>query len=114
MKQLTDVDAVFVSRIGPGAAKSLEDRGVRAFALSGPVDRALTAYGKRHRLIKGKTRAPHGDLLRSRMTRKRVAPFRGRPAGRRAVAPGAGNGERIQRNDDLQGTLCGGRKRQAL
>ena len=63
VKQLTDVDAVFVSRIGPGAAKSLEDRGIRAFALSGPVDRALTAYGKRHRLIKGKTPgAPRGFI----------------------------------------------------
>ncbi|HEY6007665.1 MAG TPA: NifB/NifX family molybdenum-iron cluster-binding protein [Geobacteraceae bacterium] len=51
VEKLVGVDAVLVNRIGPGAAKSLEARGIRVFALSGPVDRALTAYGKRHKLI---------------------------------------------------------------
>jgi nitrogen fixation protein NifB len=51
VERLVGVDAVFVNRIGPGATKSLEERGIRAFALSGPVDRALVAYGKRHKLI---------------------------------------------------------------
>jgi len=49
--QLADVDAVFVNRIGPGAAETLAGRGVKAFSLAGPIDRALTAYGKRHKLI---------------------------------------------------------------
>lgn len=49
--QLGDVEAVLVNRIGPGAAKNLESKGIRAFALSGPVDRALASYGKRHKLI---------------------------------------------------------------
>ena len=49
--QLADMDAVFVSRIGPGAAETLAGRGVKPFPLAGPIDRALTAYGKRHKLI---------------------------------------------------------------
>lgn len=49
--QLADVEAVFVNRIGPGASQSLAGRGIKAFSLAGPIDRALTAYGKRHKLI---------------------------------------------------------------
>ncbi len=54
VEQLADVNVVLVNRIGPGAAQTLEERGIRAFALNGPVDRALTAYGKRHKLIDAK------------------------------------------------------------
>ncbi|MBI1921007.1 MAG: dinitrogenase iron-molybdenum cofactor biosynthesis protein [Geobacter sp.] len=54
VEQLGGVDAVFVNRIGPGAARNLEEKGIKAFALSGPIDRALAAYGKRHSLIDAK------------------------------------------------------------
>jgi nitrogen fixation protein NifB len=50
--QLPDVDVVLVSRIGTGPSRALEGRGSRVFALSGPIDIALTAYGKKQRLFK--------------------------------------------------------------
>ena len=68
IERLTDVDAVFANRIGPGAAFRLEERGIRAFVLEGPVDRALSAYGRRHTLMRGKppgTQDPHGILEKS-------------------------------------------------
>ncbi len=52
IEQLPDVDVVLVSRIGTGPTRALEGRGTRAFALSGPVDVALSAYGKKQRLFK--------------------------------------------------------------
>jgi predicted Fe-Mo cluster-binding NifX family protein len=52
IEQLPDVDVVLVSRIGTGPTRALEGRGTRAFALSGPIDVALTAYGKKQRLFK--------------------------------------------------------------
>jgi nitrogen fixation protein NifB len=51
VEQLTDVNAVLVSQIGPGAESLLSRNGVRSFALGGPVDRALTSYGRRHKLL---------------------------------------------------------------
>ena len=55
IEQLADVDVVLVNRIGPGPTRTLEGRGIRAFSLDGPVDRALTAYGRRHKLFKRRT-----------------------------------------------------------
>ena len=51
IEQLSDVDVVLSERIGPGPTRTLEGRGIRAFALSGPVEKALTAYGKRYKLF---------------------------------------------------------------
>ena len=42
---------MLVSQIGPAAAASLSGRGIKSFAVKGGVDRALTAYGKRHKLL---------------------------------------------------------------
>lgn len=52
IEQLPDVDVVLVSRIGTGPTRALEGRGTRAFALSGSIDVALTAYGKKQKLFK--------------------------------------------------------------
>ncbi len=52
IRQLTDMDVILVNKIGDGPLKSLEGLGIRAYALGGSVDRALTAYGKRHKLFK--------------------------------------------------------------
>lgn len=51
VEQLGDVNAVLVAQIGPNAQNALALRGIRSFALGGPVDRALVSYGKRHRLL---------------------------------------------------------------
>ena len=45
IEQLPDIDVVLVSRIGTGPSRTLEGRGIRAFAVPGSVDVALTAYG---------------------------------------------------------------------
>ena len=52
IEQLSDVDVVLVSRIGTGPTRALEGRGTRAFALSGPVDVAISSYGKKQKLFK--------------------------------------------------------------
>ncbi|HBS60015.1 MAG TPA: dinitrogenase iron-molybdenum cofactor biosynthesis protein [Firmicutes bacterium] len=49
---LTDVEAVLVSQIGPRAERELKRYGVFAFAVPGPIDKALKAYGKRGKLIR--------------------------------------------------------------
>lgn len=49
--QLGDVDVVFASQIGPGAADSLQQKGIKSFSLNGTIHKALTAYGKRHKLL---------------------------------------------------------------
>lgn len=49
--QLSDVHAVLVAQIGPGAQSSLNRQGVRSYALSGPVEKALSSYGRRHKLL---------------------------------------------------------------
>lgn len=51
IEQLSDVHAVLVAQIGPGAQSSLNRKGVRSFALGGPIDRALSSYGRRHKLL---------------------------------------------------------------
>ena len=48
---LSDVDAVLVARIGPGGADTLKAIGVKAFAVVGTIERALSAYGKRHKFL---------------------------------------------------------------
>ncbi len=50
IEQLADVNVILVNRIGDGPIRELEERGIKAFALHGPLDRALTTYGKRHKL----------------------------------------------------------------
>lgn len=51
LEQLSDVDAVLVAQIGPGAQSSLNRKGIKSFALSGPVEKALSSYGRRHKLL---------------------------------------------------------------
>ncbi|MFZ2948274.1 MAG: NifB/NifX family molybdenum-iron cluster-binding protein, partial [Desulfuromonadaceae bacterium] len=51
IEQLSDVHAVLVAQIGPGAQSSLNRKGVRSFALGGPIDKALSSYGRRHKLL---------------------------------------------------------------
>jgi nitrogen fixation protein NifX len=51
IEQLTDVDVVLVNRIGDGPLRALEERGIRAYSLDGSLERALTAYGRRHKLF---------------------------------------------------------------
>ncbi len=51
IEQLGDVHAVLVAQIGPGAQSSLNRKGVRSFALGGPIDKALSSYGRRHKLL---------------------------------------------------------------
>ena len=48
---LSDVEAVLVNQIGPGAVRMLEAKGIRAFSLKGSIDKALTSYGKRRTLL---------------------------------------------------------------
>lgn len=55
-----DVQAVFAAQIGPGAAASLQEKGVRAFNLKGSVHKALTAYGKRYKLLDAKIEGVSG------------------------------------------------------
>ncbi|WP_136513175.1 NifB/NifX family molybdenum-iron cluster-binding protein [Geomonas edaphica] len=51
VEQLADVNVVLVSQIGPHAAGSLARRGIKSFTVKGGIDRALSAYGKRHKLL---------------------------------------------------------------
>jgi nitrogen fixation protein NifX len=51
VEQLSDVNAVLVAQIGPGAEKSLSSKGIKSFALGGPVEKALSSYGRRHKLL---------------------------------------------------------------
>ena len=62
IEQLPDIDVVLVSRIGTGPSRTLEGRGIRAFAVPGSVDVALTAYGKKQKLFKIKK---PGEVLSS-------------------------------------------------
>ena len=50
-RALADLDAVLANRIGPGGVATLKGYGVKGFAIGGAIDKALTAYGKRHRLL---------------------------------------------------------------
>ena len=49
--QLAGVDVVLALQIGPGAAESLQAKGITAFGVKGVIDRILTSYGKRHKLL---------------------------------------------------------------
>ena len=49
--QLADVDVVLVNQIGLGAIEALQEKGIKSFVLKGPIDKALTAYGKRGKLF---------------------------------------------------------------
>jgi nitrogen fixation protein NifX len=51
VEQISDADVVLVSQIGPHAASSLAARGIKSFTVKGAIDRALSAYGKRHKLL---------------------------------------------------------------
>ena len=48
-RALADMDAVLVKKIGPGGAETLKAHGVKAFVIGGPVVRALSANGRRHK-----------------------------------------------------------------
>ncbi len=48
---LADVKVVLVSQIGPGAAKALEAKGVVPLTVTGTIEKALQAYGKRGKLL---------------------------------------------------------------
>lgn len=54
-KLLADVEVVLVARIGPQAELELLSVGAFALAISGSIDKALEAYGKRGRYILHKT-----------------------------------------------------------
>jgi len=54
---LTDVDAVLSEQIGRHVEGILDRRGIKAFSLSGSIDKALQAYGKKSRLIKKLSRS---------------------------------------------------------
>ncbi|HWR42655.1 NifB/NifX family molybdenum-iron cluster-binding protein [Sporomusa sp.] len=49
---LADVEVVLVSQIGPRAEQELRSHGVIALPVSGPIDKALKAYGKRGKFIR--------------------------------------------------------------
>lgn len=51
VEQLSDIEAVLVNQIGPGATRSLEAKGVKAFTLKGSIDKALNSYGRRRKLL---------------------------------------------------------------
>ena len=50
-RALADLDAVLANRIGPGGVATLKGHGVKGFAIGGPIAKALSAYGKRHKLL---------------------------------------------------------------
>ena len=49
---LADVKVVLVAQIGPGAEKVLRQKGIIALTITGTIEKALVAYGKRGRFIK--------------------------------------------------------------
>jgi nitrogen fixation protein NifB len=48
---LADVDTVLAKNIGPGSIAVLNEAGIRAFAMAGSIEKALSVYGKRLKLI---------------------------------------------------------------
>ncbi|TWH47521.1 NifB/NifX family molybdenum-iron cluster-binding protein [Sporomusa sp. KB1] len=50
---LADVAVVLAAQIGRQAEAELQTKGILSFALNRPVDKALVAYGKRGKYIKG-------------------------------------------------------------
>jgi nitrogen fixation protein NifX len=51
VEQLSDVNAVLALQIGPNSQQSLSERGIRSFALKGSLEKALSSYGRRHKLL---------------------------------------------------------------
>jgi nitrogen fixation protein NifB len=49
---LGDVEAVLTAQIGRNAENILQGRGVKAYAITGTIDKALSAYGRKSRLIR--------------------------------------------------------------
>jgi nitrogen fixation protein NifB len=49
---LADVEVVLVAQIGPGAEKALRQRGIIALTITGAIEKALVAYGKRGKFIR--------------------------------------------------------------
>ncbi len=62
---LSDVKVVLAGQIGPNAAGILESSGIISFALTGSIDKALRAYGKRSKLIKNITGSFSGNCRSS-------------------------------------------------
>jgi len=58
---LADVEAVLVSKIGPGANRALRSNGVFAFTLTDSIDKALKAYAKRGKILQSTTFGLAGD-----------------------------------------------------
>jgi len=48
---LNDVNAVLAVQVGPGSEGALTRRGIRSFALKGPIEKAVSSYGRRHRFL---------------------------------------------------------------
>ncbi|HMA91566.1 MAG TPA: NifB/NifX family molybdenum-iron cluster-binding protein [Polyangiaceae bacterium] len=46
-KLFSGVDAVLAAKAGPGATAMLREHGILALAVTGPVERALAAFGRR-------------------------------------------------------------------
>jgi len=55
---LADVKVVLVSQIGPGAAYALERKGIIPLTVTGTIDKALKAYGKRGKLLESSFLSP--------------------------------------------------------
>ena len=51
---LADVEAVLVAQIGPRAEIELLRKGVFALCVTGPIDKALQAYGRRGKLLRNR------------------------------------------------------------
>jgi nitrogen fixation protein NifB len=49
--QLGGVDVVLALQVGPVAAESLQSKGIKAFSVKWLIDKSLTSYGKRHKLL---------------------------------------------------------------
>lgn len=61
---LADVEAVLISQIGPRAEQELRRHGIIALPVSGAIDKALTAYGKRGKFVRNneqKKSVPKGE-----------------------------------------------------
>jgi nitrogen fixation protein NifB len=51
VEQLSDVNAVLAAQIGVNSQESLSNRGIRSFALKGSLEKAISSYGRRHKLL---------------------------------------------------------------
>lgn len=48
---LADVEVALVAQIGPGAEQALHQRGIIALIVTGTIEKALSAYGRRGKFI---------------------------------------------------------------